>query len=144
MHFLCSFKNGSYHKGYDGCNEFYFFFLLQGPFTVFAPTNDAFAALSPEENAALQKDPELLAKVLEYHVTDGILYSNKLYNDMIVPSLAPGLNMRVNTCYKRASEISNISKVCSYRNRCYVTSLYYTKFDSKLRERMESNLATNV
>ena len=85
--------------------------FLAGPVTVFAPFNDAFAALSPEVKAVLQKDPELLTKVLQYHVTDGETYSNKLYNDMLIPSLAPGLNMRVNTYYKRTPGTSDVSKV---------------------------------
>jgi uncharacterized surface protein with fasciclin (FAS1) repeats len=42
-----------------------------GPFTVFAPTNDAFAALLTElgvSKAALLADKPLLTKVLTYHV----------------------------------------------------------------------------
>lgn len=45
-----------------------------GPFTVFAPTNDAFAALLTELNiskAALLADKALLTKVLTYHVVPG-------------------------------------------------------------------------
>ena len=40
----------------------------EGPFTVFAPTNDAFAALPAETVAALTADTSLLAQVLTYHV----------------------------------------------------------------------------
>lgn len=43
----------------------------QGPFTIFAPTNDAFAQLSPETRAALDKDPAKLAELLKYHVVAG-------------------------------------------------------------------------
>jgi uncharacterized surface protein with fasciclin (FAS1) repeats len=45
-----------------------------GPFTVFAPTNDAFAALLTElgiSKAALLADKPLLTKVLTYHVVSG-------------------------------------------------------------------------
>ena len=45
-----------------------------GPFTVFAPTNDAFAALLTElgiTKAALLADKPLLTKVLTYHVVAG-------------------------------------------------------------------------
>ena len=42
-----------------------------GPFTVFAPTNAAFAKLSTATVAALTADPALLAKVLTYHVVSG-------------------------------------------------------------------------
>jgi uncharacterized surface protein with fasciclin (FAS1) repeats len=39
-----------------------------GPFTVFAPTNDAFAKVSPAMLAKLKSDPEMLKSVLLYHV----------------------------------------------------------------------------
>ena len=45
-----------------------------GPFTVFAPTNDAFAALLTElgiSKSALLADKPLLTKVLTYHVVSG-------------------------------------------------------------------------
>jgi uncharacterized surface protein with fasciclin (FAS1) repeats len=43
----------------------------QGPFTIFAPTDDAFAQLSPETLDALNKDPQKLAELLKYHVIEG-------------------------------------------------------------------------
>jgi uncharacterized surface protein with fasciclin (FAS1) repeats len=42
-----------------------------GPFTVFAPTDAAFAKVSPETLASLQKDPKALAAILTYHVVPG-------------------------------------------------------------------------
>lgn len=42
-----------------------------GPFTVFAPTDDAFAAVPKEKLAALLNDPKQLAAVLTYHVVPG-------------------------------------------------------------------------
>jgi transforming growth factor-beta-induced protein len=45
-----------------------------GPFTVFAPTNEAFAKLAkaaPATYVAVLADPSLLAKVLTYHVVAG-------------------------------------------------------------------------
>jgi outer membrane protein OmpA-like peptidoglycan-associated protein/uncharacterized surface protein with fasciclin (FAS1) repeats len=42
------------------------------PFTAFAPSNDAFDALSPEIAGALNADPGLLDAVLQNHVTPGI------------------------------------------------------------------------
>ena len=42
-----------------------------GPFTVFAPTDDAFAALPEGTLDALLADPEALAAVLTYHVVPG-------------------------------------------------------------------------
>src|SRR5512139_3745426 len=43
----------------------------QGPFTIFAPTDAAFAQLSPETLDALNKDPQKLATLLKYHVVEG-------------------------------------------------------------------------
>ena len=42
-----------------------------GPFTVFAPTDEAFAKIPKEKLAALLKDKEALKKVLLYHVVAG-------------------------------------------------------------------------
>ena len=42
-----------------------------GPFTVFAPTDEAFKKLPAETLAALGKDPSALANVLKYHVVSG-------------------------------------------------------------------------
>lgn len=42
-----------------------------GPFTVFAPTDDAFAKLPKETLDTLGKNPELLKKVLYYHIVPG-------------------------------------------------------------------------
>ena len=44
-----------------------------GPFTVFAPTNDAFAALPADLLADLLADPAALTEVLLYHVAAGEL-----------------------------------------------------------------------
>lgn len=43
----------------------------EGPFTVFAPTDEAFAALPEGVLDGLLADPEALAKVLTYHVVSG-------------------------------------------------------------------------
>ena len=42
-----------------------------GPFTVFAPTDAAFAKLPPATLDAFLKDPAELAKILTYHVVAG-------------------------------------------------------------------------
>jgi uncharacterized surface protein with fasciclin (FAS1) repeats len=42
-----------------------------GPFTVFAPTDAAFAKLPPGTLDALLKDPAKLAGILKYHVVSG-------------------------------------------------------------------------
>ena len=43
----------------------------EGPFTVFAPTNDAFAKIPKEKLNALLNDKEALTAVLTYHVVPG-------------------------------------------------------------------------
>jgi len=43
----------------------------KGPFTVFAPTDEAFAAIPKEQLEALLADKEALQKVLTYHVVAG-------------------------------------------------------------------------
>jgi uncharacterized surface protein with fasciclin (FAS1) repeats len=45
----------------------------EGPFTVFAPTNEAFRKLPLDALHGVQDDPELLATVLTYHVVPGAL-----------------------------------------------------------------------
>ncbi|MCU0465229.1 MAG: BMP family ABC transporter substrate-binding protein [Anaerolineae bacterium] len=47
-------------------------------FTVFAPTNDAFAAVPPEVLEVLAADPALLTRVLTYHVLGEVLTSEQL------------------------------------------------------------------
>jgi len=42
-----------------------------GPFTIFAPTNDAFAAIPPADLDAVLADQELLSSILTYHVIAG-------------------------------------------------------------------------
>ena len=51
----------------------------EGPFTVFAPTDEAFAALPKGTVEALLKDKEKLTSILTYHVLEGAIKS-----DMVV------------------------------------------------------------
>ena len=50
----------------------------EGPFTVFAPTDEAFAALPEGTLEALLADPEALKKVLLYHVVEGKVTSDQI------------------------------------------------------------------
>jgi uncharacterized surface protein with fasciclin (FAS1) repeats len=52
-----------------------------GPFTVFAPTDDAFAALPQETVQGLLEDPPALARVLTYHVVPGRITSAQMTPD---------------------------------------------------------------
>ena len=49
-----------------------------GPFTVFAPTDAAFAALPAGRLDGLLKDPAALKKILLYHVVSGSVTSDKV------------------------------------------------------------------
>ncbi len=63
-----------------------------GPFTVFAPTDDAFAAL-PEGTVADLLKPEnkdQLVAVLTYHVVPGKVMSGDLSNDMMATTVQGG------------------------------------------------------
>lgn len=61
---------------------------VDGPFTVFAPTDEAFAAIAPEVLNNLLADTELLTAVLTYHVVPGAFGSS----DVVGLSSAPTLN----------------------------------------------------
>ena len=52
-----------------------------GPFTVFAPTDDAFAALPEETVNGLLADPPALARVLTYHVVPGRITLAQITHD---------------------------------------------------------------
>lgn len=51
-----------------------------GPYTVFAPTDDAFKAVPPATLEALAKDKNRLKTVLSYHVVPGALTSSDVKN----------------------------------------------------------------
>jgi uncharacterized surface protein with fasciclin (FAS1) repeats len=50
----------------------------EGPFTVFAPVDDAFAALPPGCVQTLVDNPPQLARILKYHVLAGALPRSEL------------------------------------------------------------------
>ncbi len=60
----------------------------EGPFTVFAPTDDAFAALPEGTVEALLEDPEGdLAQILLYHVVSGTAKSTDLSDGQMITTL---------------------------------------------------------
>lgn len=54
-----------------------------GPFTVFAPTDDAFAKIPKATLDALLKDKAALTKVLTYHVVPGRVMANDVKPGMV-------------------------------------------------------------
>jgi len=59
----------------------------EGPFTVFAPTDEAFAALPAGVLTALLADTDALTDVLLYHVVDGAVFSRSLTDGATAPTL---------------------------------------------------------
>lgn len=58
-----------------------------GPFTVFAPTDDAFAALPDGTIEALLADIEALTAILTYHVVPGAVMSGDLSDGMMAATV---------------------------------------------------------
>jgi transforming growth factor-beta-induced protein len=65
-------------------------------FTVFAPTDQAFAALPPGTVEALLEDPTgALARILAYHAIEGFAFSSQLSDELVIRTLL-GQNVVVN------------------------------------------------
>ncbi len=62
-----------------------------GPFTVFAPTDEAFAALPQETVNGLLADPPALVRVLTYHVVPGRITSAQITGDSEQKTVEGGL-----------------------------------------------------
>jgi len=72
-----------------------------GPFTVFAPTNEAFERLPQSTVDALTANPELLKKVLLYHVVPAEVRSSAITEDDTLVDSAEGSKLRVNVYMKK-------------------------------------------
>jgi len=59
----------------------------EGPFTVFAPTDEAFAALPEGTVAALLEDIPTLTAILTYHVIPGAVMSGDLSDGMMAETV---------------------------------------------------------
>jgi uncharacterized surface protein with fasciclin (FAS1) repeats len=59
----------------------------EGPFTVFAPTDAAFAKVPKKTLAALQADPDKLKAVLLYHVANGELRAKRVVKRSSIKTL---------------------------------------------------------
>ena len=69
-----------------------------GPFTVFAPTNDAFEALFTDlgVEGIAELTAEQLQPILLYHVTNGRTFSFQINDGVQVPTLNPGTDFIIN------------------------------------------------
>ncbi|QLE54473.1 fasciclin domain-containing protein [Nostoc sp. TCL26-01] len=70
-----------------------------GPYTVFAPTNEAFAALPAGTLEQLQQpqNKELLVKILRYHVVPGQLTSSQLSSGQLKTAEEGSINIKVDS-----------------------------------------------
>ncbi len=84
-----------------------------GPFTVFAPTDAAFAALLAEldvTKAALLADTALLTKVLTYHVVPGLVFKADVPISTPIATVQTG-TISVNTALEIADARSRTAKI---------------------------------
>lgn len=67
----------------------------EGPFTVFAPTDEAFAKIPQDQLESLMANKTQLTAVLTYHVVAGKVMSTDLTDDMAVATVQ-GENVTIN------------------------------------------------
>ncbi len=65
----------------------------EGPFTVFAPSDLAFARLGEQERTALFEDTAALRRLLLYHVADRLIFESELANMDTVPTAADNVSI---------------------------------------------------
>lgn len=88
----------------------------EGPFTVFAPTDEAFAKLPKSQVDALLKDKEALRRVLLYHVVQGKVMSSDVVKLRTAKTLqGQNINIRVrnNTVQINDAKVVKADIVCS-------------------------------
>jgi uncharacterized surface protein with fasciclin (FAS1) repeats len=88
----------------------------EGPFTVFAPTDEAFAKLPKKQVDALLKDKEALRRVLLYHVVQGKVMASDVTKMRSAKTLqGQNINIRVRNNVVRINDAKVIKAdiVCS-------------------------------
>lgn len=89
--------------------------LTDGPFTLFAPTNDAFKTLPTDALARLNGSPTEMKKVLMGHVAKGTFFLSALDGtDTSMPTL-DGKNKKVLINGRRKLQYSNIKSILIQR-----------------------------
>jgi len=68
----------------------------QGPFTVFAPTDEAFSKIPADQLEAIMADKELLTSILSYHVVSGKVMAKDVANISSAATLQ-GTNINIST-----------------------------------------------
>jgi len=82
-----------------------------GPFTVFAPTDEAFAKIPEADLKALLKDKAQLSAVLTYHVVAGKVMATDVKTGKVKTVQGSELNISVNSTKKPYSETITTVKV---------------------------------
>jgi uncharacterized surface protein with fasciclin (FAS1) repeats len=82
-----------------------------GPFTVFAPTNDAFTALPGYVALALNANPDLLTDILLYHVVAGSLKAEDVLANRTLTSL--NNNQRLMVSARNGAKINQANIVAT-------------------------------
>ncbi len=81
-----------------------------GPFTIFAPTNDAFAAVDAEVLDAVLADTDLLTSVLTYHVIAGESYGAEELGSTGTAATVEGGQLSFGT---DGSTVNEVDAICS-------------------------------
>ncbi len=100
-----------------------------GPFTLFAPTNNAFKRLDPNFLNILIEDKELLRSVLEYHIVTRKLYSKNFVNDLVLDSQLEGQQLRMGKEDCGGAYVNGVEII--EKNQDQVQSSYAFKFVRK-------------
>ncbi|GFR15380.1 transforming growth factor-beta-induced protein ig-h3 [Trichonephila clavata] len=86
-------------------------FFLDGPFTVFLPSNEALTKIPSEELAILKENVTLLREFLEYHIVQGAYFSGDLKDGQYLTTIHQKtpirVGVRVDGCYRRLVEANN-------------------------------------
>lgn len=77
-----------------------------GYYTVFAPTNDAFAAMPPSQLDTIKADRQRLIQILLYHILPVEIQTSQMINEMVIPSLLPTKSVRLNIYVNRRGPVS--------------------------------------
>ncbi|MBV8151493.1 MAG: fasciclin domain-containing protein [Candidatus Eremiobacteraeota bacterium] len=59
----------------------------QGPYTLLAPTDEAFMRLPEGERAAIMSHPDRLRAILEYHIVPGVVESDRIHNERMIDTV---------------------------------------------------------
>ena len=98
----------------------------QGPYTVFAPNNEAFKNLSTDVEQSLAQNPQQLQKLLEYHVIKGNILGWQMRNNMMLTTLSMGNKLQVKTsAYIWWRKVSKPVTTCHHQHSLQQHYHYY-------------------